>query len=198
MKKLKNITRAIIISIILILVSYPLIGKLYFKNETKNFLQEKGCEGSCIKNIKVHHSYLNLILSYDEWSILVEFKTEPDINYSFTPKNGEILFRSVADSRKTKEELKILEDKYHNGELWRTEYNFEAIIIEISNDFILIEVTGDGNLAKEVIVITDTQYKESFSNFKLGDIITVFHDGLILESYPAQLTEVYSIVLKQE
>lgn len=113
----KNIIISILVIMIVGLILYPLIAKFTIKNMAKEFLQEKGYVEKDIKNIKVEHSYLNRILSYDEWSILVEFTSLPDIEYSFTKKDGKILFRGLFDSSKSKAELKELEDKYENGNL---------------------------------------------------------------------------------
>lgn len=82
----KIIVISVLTIIFVVLISYPLIGKLSLKNKTKNFLQEKGCIEKDIKNIKVEHSYINYIRSYDEWGILVEFTAESGLKYSFTKK----------------------------------------------------------------------------------------------------------------
>ena len=108
----------IIIVFIVALLSYPFIGKMYLSNKTRNFLEIQGCFKNDIKNIKVVHSYLNKILGYAEWNILVEFVSEPKIKYSFTPNNSQIVFRGVIDHTKSKEELKTLEDKFIDGELY--------------------------------------------------------------------------------
>lgn len=113
----KNIKFKVFIIFIVAILAYPFIGKLILENKTREFLQDKGCIKTDIENICIKHSYLNLILSYDEWSILVEFRQVPQINYSFTTKNKDIIFRHVVDSKKTKEELKVLEEKFLNGDL---------------------------------------------------------------------------------
>ena len=118
MKNKKIIIIVILVAIIVALIAYSLIGGAIVKNKTAEYLKEnKGCSTNLIKSIKVKHSYMNLILSYDEWSISVRFTDEPHVEYGFTKKNGEIIFRGVNDNQSEKEFIKEMEDKYNNNEL---------------------------------------------------------------------------------
>lgn len=67
---------------------------------------------------------------------------------------------------------------------------FQAIILEIHDDYYLVEpVEGsvERNSADQITVpITDM-------NVEMGDILEIVYDGMIAESYPAQITNVYSI-----
>ena len=115
----KKKTRIVVISIIIVLLimAYKIIGSANVKNKTTMFLETKGYVTNDIENIKVEHSFFNGFLSYDEWSISIAFVSEPNVTYSFTYKNKEIIFRGIYDSTKEKEELKELEDKFNNGGL---------------------------------------------------------------------------------
>lgn len=116
-KKGMNIMAISIIFIITIIISYKIIGSINIERKTNDFLKTKGYMASDILNIKVKHSFFHGFLSNDEWSILVNFISEPDVTYSFAYKNKEIIFSGIYDSTKEKDELKELEDKFYNGEL---------------------------------------------------------------------------------
>lgn len=58
-----------------------------------------------IKNIDVNHSFLNIILSYNEWIIKVQYVDEPNAIYSHTIKDGKIVETGVSDDV-DKEDLK--------------------------------------------------------------------------------------------
>ena len=104
-----------LIVVILALVSYKIIGSVIVSKKTSEFLEAKGYVESDIKKIKVNHSFINGILSYGEWSVLVEFINEPNINFGFAYKNKMIIFKGVHNNQKSKEELMGLEDKFNSG-----------------------------------------------------------------------------------
>ena len=45
-------------------------------------------------------------------------------------------------------------------------------------------------------VTLNVKKQNSTTHFVVGDEVTVYYDGFILESYPMQITQVYEIVLK--
>ncbi len=76
--------------------------------------------------------------------------------------------------------------------------NFTGVVIEISDKAILVSINKDEDEIKssdKISVSLDVKLKDSSTNFKVGDIVRVFYDGVILESYPAQIYTVYAILL---
>jgi hypothetical protein len=85
---------------------------IYISIGTKNteklmwaYLEEKGYAAAEIQNIDVKHSFLNIILSYNEWTIQVQYADEPDATYIYTVKNGQIKDSGITGSV-DKEDLK--------------------------------------------------------------------------------------------
>ncbi|NPV90259.1 MAG: DUF3139 domain-containing protein [Firmicutes bacterium] len=85
---------------------------IYVFTGTKNteklmwsYLEDKGYTGQEIQSIDVNHSFLNTILSYNEWIIHVRYADEPDAVYIYTVKNGQIKAAGVSGSV-DKEKLK--------------------------------------------------------------------------------------------
>lgn len=116
-KKVIIISFAIFMTITIGVVTYKIFGTINVKNKTNEFLETKGYYANDVSNINIKHSFFNGFLSYDEWSISVQFVSEPNVFYSFAYKNKKIIFRGVNDSKKDKEELKELEDKFNDGKL---------------------------------------------------------------------------------
>ena len=71
---------------------------------------------------------------------------------------------------------------------------FQAIILEIHDDYYLVEpVEGSAELnSADQITVPMTSMNDS-SEPEVGDILEIVYDGAIAESYPAQITNVYSI-----
>ena len=71
---------------------------------------------------------------------------------------------------------------------------FQAIILEIHDDYYLVEpVEGSAELnSADQITVLMTNVDVS-SEPEVGDILEIVYDGAIAESYPAQITNVYSI-----
>lgn len=99
----------IVILIIIILVSYTSIGTLIIKNKMNNYLQVNGYSTNEIKSIEVKHSFLNILLSYNEWNIAVKYNDEPESIYFYTYKNKEIITNGISGS-KDKDNLKHADD----------------------------------------------------------------------------------------
>ncbi|MDV4150237.1 DUF3221 domain-containing protein [Clostridium sp. AL.422] len=76
--------------------------------------------------------------------------------------------------------------------------NFAGEVIDVSDKSILVSVNKDEDEIKssdKISVSLDVKLKDSITNFKVGDKVRVFYDGVILESYPAQIHTVYAILL---
>ena len=71
---------------------------------------------------------------------------------------------------------------------------FQAIILEIHDDYYLVEpVKGSAELnSADQITVSITNINVS-PQPKVGDVLEIVYDGMIAESYPAQITKVYSI-----
>ena len=69
------------------------------------YLEEKGYMHTEIQSIDVNHSFLNIILSYNEWSIAVVYTDEPTSIYYYHIKNGSIVEDGVSGTT-DKEDLK--------------------------------------------------------------------------------------------
>ncbi|MCG8402093.1 MAG: DUF3139 domain-containing protein [Firmicutes bacterium] len=71
---------------------------IYVFEGTKNadklmweYLEKKGYSQSEIQSVDVSHSFLNIILSYNEWSIAVVYTDEPTSIYYYHIKNGNVV-----------------------------------------------------------------------------------------------------------
>ena len=99
-----------IIAIILVVIAlscsvYVFMGAKNAEKLTWEYLEAKGYTAEQIKNIDVNHSFLNIILSYNEWIIKVQYVDEPNAIYSHTIKDGKIVETGVSGDV-DKEDLK--------------------------------------------------------------------------------------------
>lgn len=84
---------------------YVLVGTKNAENLMGEYLKDKGYSTEQIQTIDVNHSFLNVMLSYNEWNIHVRYVDEPDAIYIYTVKNGQIKDAGVSGSV-DKEDLK--------------------------------------------------------------------------------------------
>lgn len=183
---MKNKKIIIILTVVLIFIGiifcYKVIAGNNIKNKTYDFLETKGYTKNDISNIEIKHSFLNKILSYNEWIIFVEFESEPDIIFEFTYRNKEIIEQGVtSDDLLDKDEIKEYEEKFKNGELknkfenqmlslsfeldgkihkYNIEYDSDNIIVKVDNtDY--YEFLEDGELITDVTIL-DTELTDYF------------------------------------
>ena len=81
------------------------------------------------------------------------------------------------------------------------EPNFRGLVLEVSDNTILVAVNQEENEIKssdKISVSLDTKLKDSMTSFKVGDKVRVFYDGMILETYPGRVTNVYAILLEND
>ena len=104
--------KKILIIVISILVIIALTCSIYVfwgaKNAEKlmwEYLVTKGYTTEHIENIDVKHSFLNIILSYNEWTIKVQYADELNALYMYTIKDGQIKEGGISGSV-DKEDLK--------------------------------------------------------------------------------------------
>lgn len=115
--------KALIISVVLVVIVFALnlhvlILKKFIKTYTYTELEYRGYTAQDVSEIKIKHSYLNRILSYNEWIISVEFKKEPDILFEFTYRDDKIIFNGVnSEPMLDKEEILDYSEKFKNGTL---------------------------------------------------------------------------------
>ena len=71
---------------------------------------------------------------------------------------------------------------------------FQATIIEIQDGYYLVEpVEGSAELNSADRITIPMTNMEPSPEPEVGDVLEIEYDGSIAESYPAQITEVYSI-----
>ena len=78
--------------------------------------------------------------------------------------------------------------------------NFNAKVLEVNENNILVEPFENENerkSASRIYVSTDLKSDEQLPEIKKGDYVTISYDGNIQETYPAQITNVYSITLHE-
>ena len=64
------------------------------------------------------HSYLNKLLSYNEWRISVEFEKEPEILFWFTYRDNKIVFQGVSsEPMLDKESILDYSERFKKGTL---------------------------------------------------------------------------------
>lgn len=76
----------------------------------------------------------------------------------------------------------------------KSEYVFNAKVLEIGEQYLLVEPTSDSNEAKcsdkIKISLGNVNCQE---NLEVGDYVMIAYDGMIQELYPAIITNVHSI-----
>ena len=102
----KKIVFIVLTVIIIGLISYVLIGGAIIKNKMNDYLIDKGYLTNEIENIKVSHSFINVLLSYNEWNITVKYADEPEVLYFYTYKNKEIVTNGIGGAGAEKDNLK--------------------------------------------------------------------------------------------
>ena len=105
MKRKGIILTGIVAVIILSCAIYVFAGTKKAEKLMWVYLDEKGYTTTEIKSIDVNHSFLNIILSYNEWNIAVVYSDEPTSIYSYHIKNDSIVECGVSGTT-NKEDLK--------------------------------------------------------------------------------------------
>lgn len=119
-KKALIISAAVLVLVVFALSLNVFVMRKFIKTYTYTELECRGYTAQDVSEIKIEHSYLNRILSYDEWIISVEFKKEPDILFRFTYRDEKIIFEGVSsEPMLDKEEILDYSEKYKKGTLLR-------------------------------------------------------------------------------
>lgn len=107
MKKKQVIIAAVAVVIMgMIGITYVWQGSELVEVQTHSYLLDKGYTNADISTIEIKHSFLNLILSYNEWTSTVVFMDEPTIQYHFTWKDSAIISAGVSGEILDKANLK--------------------------------------------------------------------------------------------
>ena len=116
MKKRAIVILAILVILIVTIASYKVIAGNEMKKRTYEFLQTKGYGVEDVLKVEIKHSFINKLLSYNEWRIFVTFKSNPDIVFAFTYRNNEIVRQGVSSTHLLdKDEILDYENQFENG-----------------------------------------------------------------------------------
>lgn len=104
----KPIVIAILAAIIIAVVgiTYLWQGSEMVEVQTHSYLLDKGYTNADIATIEVEHSFVNLIMSYDEWTSTIVFVDQPDVQYHFAWKDSAIVSTGVSGEILDKSKLK--------------------------------------------------------------------------------------------
>ena len=129
MKKIWLYILCTVVWIIMIVCGYCMIQWHIIQDKTYSYLETYGYTDEDIEQVDLKHSFLNKLLWYNEWRILVEFKKEPNIYYWFTYRNHEILKTWVSQVPSTdKDIIEKYFNKIENGELKYDSENEKYVI----------------------------------------------------------------------
>ena len=113
------ITIIIIFAVITVVLCLNIwVQQKFIKTYTYTELEYRGYTAQDISEVKIKHSYLNRILSYNEWRISVEFEKKPDVSFWFTYRDNKIIFQGVSsEPMLDKEAILDYSEKFKNGTL---------------------------------------------------------------------------------
>ena len=116
--KIFKIITIILIAVIFVLYFNVFVQQRFIRTYTYTELEYRGYTVQDISEIKIIHSYLNRILSYNEWRISVEFEKVPDILFWFTYRDNKVIFQGVS-SEPMLDKTSILDysERFKNGSL---------------------------------------------------------------------------------
>lgn len=116
-KWLKRMIIALVV-IAVVLCLNVLVQQKFIRTYTYTELEYRGYSAQDVCEITVKHSYLNRLLSYNEWRIAVEFEEEPDILFWFTYRDDQIVFQGVSsEPMLDKESVLDYSKRFRNGTL---------------------------------------------------------------------------------
>lgn len=117
-KKVFRTTIMILIAFTAALCLNVFVRQKFIKTYTYTELEYRGYTAQDVSEIKIKHSYLNRLLSYNEWRISVEFEKEPDILFWFTYRDHKIIFQGVSsEPMLDKEAVLDYSERFRNGTL---------------------------------------------------------------------------------
>ena len=117
-KKVFIATIVVFIVVIVVLCLNVFVQQKFIKIYTYTELEYRGYMAQDVREMKIKHSYLNRMLSYNEWRISVEFEKEPDIFFWFTYRENKIIFQGVSsEPMLDKESILNYSERFKNGTL---------------------------------------------------------------------------------
>lgn len=87
---------------------YVGIGRNSMESKIWSYLKQENYSEADIKSMEVKHSFANIILSYNEWSIDIVYEDEPTSVYIYFLRDGDIELGSVSGTT-DKEDLKHID-----------------------------------------------------------------------------------------
>lgn len=117
--RMSYVKKLIILMIVVIgVIAYVGLCRCIIMNRVNKYIAAKGYSISNIKDLDIRRSFLNRVLGYDEWGILVEFDKAPDVFFCFSYRKGEVSFEGV-ETVYTEDKVSILEysERFENGTL---------------------------------------------------------------------------------
>lgn len=133
------------------------------KKKTYEYLETKNCLKKEFYKIKVKHSFLNKVLSYDEWNLNVNLYGKYE--YTFTYKNNEVLLKGINDQEKiSKEEYQELIEKLENGLICKEieEMTLEKSDYILSDDLVSLKIKEDSLTNSMVTIILNNQTNDTY------------------------------------
>ena len=119
--KRKKISKVILTALFLFILALSLnvfVQKKFIRTYTYTELEYRGYTAQDVSEIVIKHSYINSILSYNEWKISVEFEKEPDVLFWFIYRDDKVIFHGVSsEPMLDKEEVLAYSERYKNGTL---------------------------------------------------------------------------------
>lgn len=107
-KRAIMVCTALLVLVILSGILYVNIGCNNMENRMWDYLKLENYSEADIKSIKVKHSFANVILSYNEWSVDVVYEDEPTSVYIYFLRDGNIELGGVSGTT-DKENLKHID-----------------------------------------------------------------------------------------
>ena len=78
-----------------------------------------------------------------------------------------------------------------------TEYQFDATVLEICEEYLMVDALEGQNVAGEVKVWVAALKNDALSGIKVGDTVRITHDGKMTMSIPPQMSAVELIQLSK-
>ena len=117
MKRRKIFVAALILFTVALFINV-FVQQKFIKTYTYTELEYRGYTAQDVCEVKIKHSYLNRILSYNEWRISVEFVEEPNVLFWFTYRDDKIIFQGVSsEPMLDKESVLDYSERFKNGTL---------------------------------------------------------------------------------
>ena len=114
---IRSVIVLIVVAVLLCLNVF--VQQKFIKTYTYTELENRGYTAQDVHEIQIKYSYLNRILSYNEWRISVEFEKEPEILFWFTYRDNKIVFQGVSsEPMLDKESVLEYSERFKNGTLF--------------------------------------------------------------------------------